>query len=149
MPPKSKDYHRQYRARKRVEDPDFDLKATLNALYGLSIYQYRGMLDDQGGVCAACFAPPPPGRRLQVDHDHATGHVRGLLCHACNVALGCVRDDYERLYRLIDYLARTTNRRLRDAEARIRRQSEAEARRQKQRPLKFGAERPRKVGTND
>ncbi len=39
-----------------------------------------------------------------IDHDHATGRVRGALCHLCNVALGAVRDNPETLMAMISYL---------------------------------------------
>lgn len=39
----------------------------------------------QAGFCAACFARPA---RLYLDHDHATGLVRGLLCQSCNASDG-------------------------------------------------------------
>jgi hypothetical protein len=35
----------------------------------------------QGGRCAVCGV----GGRIQIDHDHATGMVRGLLCQSCNI----------------------------------------------------------------
>lgn len=38
----------------------------------------------QEGVCAVCRQPPKPGKNLNVDHDHKTGLVRGLLCWSCN-----------------------------------------------------------------
>lgn len=41
---------------------------------------------------------------LQVDHDHRTGEIRGLLCRPCNIALGHVYDDPTRLAGLIEYL---------------------------------------------
>ena len=43
-------------------------------------------------------------RHLHVDHDHETGKIRGLLCHACNIVLGLVKDDPDRLRLLANYL---------------------------------------------
>lgn len=50
---------------------------------GVSDEQYATMLEWQGGGCKLCQSTPKT-RRLHVDHDHATGEVRGLLCHRCN-----------------------------------------------------------------
>lgn len=52
----------------------------------LSPDEYETRLESQGGVCAIC-GNPPAKRKLSVDHDHATGLVRGLLCFRCNRAL--------------------------------------------------------------
>jgi hypothetical protein len=50
---------------------------------GVTDDQYDAMLQAQGGGCAICGSRPKT-RRLHVDHDHATGRVRGLLCHVHN-----------------------------------------------------------------
>jgi hypothetical protein len=42
--------------------------------------------------------------RLTLDHDHATGIVRGMLCWQCNTALGLVDDDPTLLRKLAEYL---------------------------------------------
>jgi Autographiviridae endonuclease VII len=45
--------------------------------------RYDELAARQGGVCAICGRPPKT-RRLDIDHDHETMRVRGLLCHRCN-----------------------------------------------------------------
>lgn len=71
--------------------------------YNLSLEDYQTMLRLQGGTCAICFSPCPEGR-LCVDHDHTTGLLRGLLCRACNRALGGFNEDPELLRRAAEYL---------------------------------------------
>ena len=56
------------------------------AQLGLTLAAYEALLEAQGGGCAICGATPKT-RRLDTDHDHKTGKVRGLLCHRCNRAL--------------------------------------------------------------
>jgi hypothetical protein len=70
--------------------------------YGIGQVEVDAMFAAQGGLCAACRHDEPK----HVDHDHATGQVRGMLCFLCNQALGNVRDDVARLQGLIDYLHR-------------------------------------------
>lgn len=41
---------------------------------------------------------------LCIDHDHLSGNVRGTLCSRCNQALGLMRDNYENIIRLANYL---------------------------------------------
>lgn len=57
------------------------------------------MIEAQGGRCATCDGEPE-----HVDHDHASGKVRGVLCFNCNQALGNVRDSQVTLRRLDRYL---------------------------------------------
>ena len=59
--------------------------------YGLTAEQYAALLDHQGGACAICGGVRR--YRLNVDHDHRTGLVRGLTCRRCNKLLRDVRDD--------------------------------------------------------
>lgn len=47
--------------------------------YGITGEEYDALLELQGGLCYVC-RQPPKSKRLAVDHDHATGVVRGLLC---------------------------------------------------------------------
>jgi hypothetical protein len=79
--------------------------------YGLDKDGYDTMLATQGGVCAICGCEPRrrKGQRdvlLHVDHDHATGKVRGLLCFNCNGGLGKFKDTPEHLIRAAEYLRR-------------------------------------------
>ena len=62
------------------------------------------MLDFQKGVCAICKKTARNGKRLEVDHDHVTGKVRGLLCRNCNVAVGLVLNDLKIAEKMIEYI---------------------------------------------
>lgn len=70
---------------------------------GITVEEYNMMFEAQQGVCKICGRPDPLGR-LAIDHDHTTNKVRGLLCRACNLALGNFGDSVERLERAIAYL---------------------------------------------
>lgn len=98
------EYHRRYyeankgkwrerRARQSVEAKEraaqYMREYVLRTNYGLSAESFAALLDSQGGKCAICRTAKRTGRgRLHVDHCHATGKVRGLLCVKCNMALG-------------------------------------------------------------
>lgn len=66
------------------------------AKYGITVERFDEMMRAQRGRCAIC-----PERidesSANVDHDHATGAVRALLCGPCNRGLGAFVDDPARL----------------------------------------------------
>lgn len=72
----------------------------LVARYGIGAAEVEALIGAQGGMCAVCKKRPA----VQVDHDHSTGVVRGVLCDGCNGGLGHFRDDPEMIRRAIDYL---------------------------------------------
>jgi hypothetical protein len=68
--------------------------------HGISQDQYCVMLDSQDYGCALCGTLTPGGRSDKyfcIDHDHETGEIRGLLCNACNIALGWYENILERV----------------------------------------------------
>jgi hypothetical protein len=73
-------------------------------VYGIQPDDYDKMYAAQAGKCAICRRATGLTRRLSVDHDHATGKVRGLLCRVCNDMLGHARDDIEFFARAMQYL---------------------------------------------
>jgi hypothetical protein len=86
---------------------EFRLGVALKHKYGISEDKFNLMLKEQGGVCAICENTCSINERLSVDHDHKTGKVRGLLCQACNTAIGKFNDDIERIHKAIRYLEAT------------------------------------------
>jgi len=74
--------------------------------YGLDRATLLRMLERQNGVCAICHQLCAHKKRLNVDHDHRTGKVRGLLCWNCNTSLGKFQDNPALLYEAARYLER-------------------------------------------
>lgn len=78
----------------------------LKRKYGITPEQYEEMLYWQQGRCYICDRKPRArDPRLAVDHDHATGLVRGLLCASCNHdQLGVMSEDPAYYRRAAEYL---------------------------------------------
>jgi hypothetical protein len=77
--------------------------------YGITKADYDSMLAASGG-CEICGTSTPGSKRFgyfHIDHDHATGRVRGLLCHHCNLGLGNFKDNPELMAKAITYIKRT------------------------------------------
>lgn len=91
----------------RIKYPDRAFAADLKQ-YGLTPEQYTAIYDQQGGRCAICGSEAGDriSKRFHIDHCHATGVVRGLLCSSCNLGLGKFKDDVARLIRAVEYLQR-------------------------------------------
>lgn len=80
-------------------------------LYGVSRQQYLDMLKAQGGRCAICgrtaddvTSGDPRQKELSVDHCHATGKVRALLCAGCNTGLGKFFDNPDLMEKAARYV---------------------------------------------
>ena len=96
---------KDFEGQKRIHQASY-----LKANYGMTLEQFEQRLAAQNGVCAICGEPERAcsrqGRikRLAVDHDHATGRIRGLVCHGCNRALGYFNDNPNKMRAAIAYL---------------------------------------------
>ena len=80
------------------------LRHRLKAAFGISIEQWESMIESQGRRCAISGVPLSGGRDTHVDHDHATGLIRGVLNERINLGLGMFSHNSEWLRRAADYL---------------------------------------------
>lgn len=72
------------------------------AKYGLTLDDYDTLILRAEGRCEMCAQMT---HRLNIDHCHETGVVRGLLCMNCNVGLGRMGDTLERAQQAVAYLS--------------------------------------------
>lgn len=95
-------HHRAYYQRNR----DAILLRTKLRKYGLSLEEYQALVERAAGHCETCGVPfdDTKPNKPHLDHCHTSEKVRGLLCAACNWAIGNVRDNTETLMSLINYL---------------------------------------------
>jgi hypothetical protein len=118
-----KEWHRKYRTdpanRKRIvaHSKRFNKSARGRRLkrvwhlkrYGITLEEWTFVWLKQGKRCAICGTRRPKkvrGKRdgWQVDHDHATGKFRGILCLLCNLGLGYFKDNPKSLRKAVLYL---------------------------------------------
>jgi hypothetical protein len=80
-------------------------KHDLRKKWKMTEAEYDHKLQEQGGVCAICGGQEiKKGWHMSIDHDHATGKIRDILCSRCNVILGQARDSVPFLEKCIEYL---------------------------------------------
>lgn len=74
--------------------------------YGLTPEWYEEKLKEQDNRCAICgiYHEEIKRKRLDVDHCHNSGRIRGLLCNRCNTGIGQLKDNKEILQNAISYL---------------------------------------------
>jgi Recombination endonuclease VII len=80
--------------------------------YGMTLTEFDAYVDAHDDFCDICGREEDTKRKavwtrgLTLDHCHATGKVRGMLCSRCNCAMGHVREDISVLEKMIQYLQR-------------------------------------------
>ena len=84
---------------------------SLKHKFNIDLDQYEWLLEQRNGVCWICFKPETSKKKrakypnsLQVDHDHLSDMIRGLLCHNCNSGLGAFADDIEVIGKAVEYV---------------------------------------------
>jgi hypothetical protein len=96
-----KQYYKEYHQKNPDKSKMYGLK-----IYGLSLTQFNDMRENQNFSCKICKTHESNlKRKLFVDHCHATGKVRGLLCQSCNTMIGNAKDSVLVLQAGINYLA--------------------------------------------
>lgn len=89
----------------RKRDPIKIKNSFLKKKFGITVDYINNLTEKQNGICAICLKQPN-GRwkSLNLDHNHETGTLRGMLCISCNRVLGLVGDNIDTLQRAIVYL---------------------------------------------
>lgn len=85
-----------------------NLELILSIKYGISVEEViRLRKIDNCDACGRSTEEAATKRSFHIDHCHDGGHVRGVLCHYCNIALGMMLDDPVRIRKLELYINRT------------------------------------------
>lgn len=106
----SRRYHSRHREKIRAKyDPVAHRDWWLRRNYGIGLADWEVLLEEQGRRCAICRSDSPSSSKgWHTDHDHASGRVRGILCHPCNTTLGRLEGAAggltERLQRIAEYV---------------------------------------------
>ena len=101
--PKIREYARKHKDVRTVQNKQHRVWRD----YGLTLEDLQQMILTQNNKCAICFREFDHGQRkawVNIDHDHSTGKVHGLLCWSCNAGLGSFQDNTTNLMKAIEYL---------------------------------------------
>lgn len=105
------DYKRrakEWNAQNRKKRKSIKHNSRIRRTFSISPEQYNQLLVAQQGHCGNpnCVSTEKDQKFFwHLDHCHDTGAIRGFLCHGCNVALGLLKEDKNRILGLLQYLA--------------------------------------------
>ncbi len=90
----------------RKNSPRLVMSVKLKTRYGLSLDDVEKMREHQSNRCKICLKPfSELGKKeVHLDHNHETGKARSILCRACNLGIGFLRENPFALARSIAYL---------------------------------------------
>lgn len=103
-PDRRREVQRKWREKNRVASKLGKFNIMLRTKYGIDAEDWARMFNAQNCSCAICGDRLDGGLGTHVDHDHATGAIRGLLCHGCNTSIGHLSESPDVLRRAITYL---------------------------------------------
>lgn len=105
---KGKKTNKKNQEKWKKENPTYSIEWNLKKRYDMTLDEWNKLFESQEGCCAICGRHQGELKtKLHVDHNHITGEIRGLVCAACNIALGDFRIDElgtDILYKAIEYL---------------------------------------------
>ena len=100
-----KSCHKAYQRAYNQRNPDRLRGYHLKKMYGITLEEREEMSKASQGRCYVCGAPDGTDRNPHhIDHNHDTGELRGLLCVGCNVSLGLLEENPDRIRALADYI---------------------------------------------
>jgi protein-arginine kinase activator protein McsA len=95
---KASEWNKRNPKKRRINSRRHKLKKQ----YGITPEKYNEMSSLQEGKCAICDRT----EKLVVDHNHATGKVRSLLCRLCNSGIGYFKEDVTIMRKAIKYVTK-------------------------------------------
>lgn len=103
-----KEYFKKSRLKYTIKNPEIRKKYHFKYKYGISLEERNGLLAKQNFKCAACDEnfKSFSSKDIHTDHCHIRGEIRGILCAPCNMALGMMKENSQRIMRLAAYAAR-------------------------------------------
>jgi len=101
--------HQEYK-RESPTTPRNRKAEKLQLRYGLTYEQWEQMRANEGNACMICgITEDEIDKKLDVDHCHTSGKVRGILCNPCNNMIGHAKDNIAALRAAADYLEQNAN----------------------------------------
>lgn len=101
-------YIRSREAQKKYPErqKEYYKRTSKRRLYNLEPDDYKKLVDSCDNKCMIC-GDSPKIKSLNVDHNHETGEIRGLLCHGCNIGIGLLKEDLNIMKSAMKYLLKS------------------------------------------